>query len=186
MAQTQTLTSIYKTASVNETVPEALFHFEPPPGAVEVGNFPRPAGPGTPLPRTAGPDFNLSDLKGETVSLASLKGKAVLLNFWATWCAPCVAEMPEIEQAQRRFADKGLVVLAINAGEDPDKVGKFMAEHGYTFRVLLDRDESAGHRYSVSGWPSMFFIDREGDIRAQYRGYNTRNLMDDLKKIDIQ
>jgi peroxiredoxin/outer membrane lipoprotein-sorting protein len=186
VAQTQMLTSTYKVASVNEPVAAELFHFEPPPGAVEVAKFPRPAGPGTPLPQTAGPDFTLSDLKGETVSLTSLKGKAVLLNFWATWCAPCVAEMPEIEQAQRRFADKGLVVLAIDDGEDPDKVRKFMAEHGYTFRVLLDRDESVGHQYSVAGWPSMFFIDREGYIRAQYRGYNTRNLMDDLKKIDIQ
>ena len=171
---------------MNEPVPAELFRFEPPPGAVEVAGFPRAAGPGTPLPRTASSDFKLTDLKGETVSLASLRGKAVLLNFWATWCAPCVSEMPEIEQAQRRFADKGLVILAIDDGEDPGKVGKFMAEHGYTFRVLLDRDESVGHQYSVAGWPSMFFIDRQGYIRAQYRGYNPRNLMDDLKKIDIQ
>jgi peroxiredoxin/outer membrane lipoprotein-sorting protein len=185
-AQIQTLISTYKVASVNEPVAAELFHFEPQQGATEVADFPRPAGPGTPLPKTAGPVFTLSDLRSETVSLASLKGKAVLLNFWATWCAPCVAEMPEIEQAQRKFADKGLVVLAINDGEEPERVKKFMEEHGYTFRVLLDRDESVGHKYSVSGLPSMFFIDREGNIRAQYRGYNTRNLIDDLKKIAIQ
>ena len=184
--QIQTLTSIYKVVSVNEPVPVELFRFEPPPGAIEVANFPRAAGPGTPLPQTASPDFTLSDLKGEKVSLASLKGKAVVLNFWATWCAPCVAEMPEIEQAQRRFAGKGLVVLAINDNEEPEKVRRFMEEHGYTFRVLLDRDDHVGQQYSVAGWPSMFFIDREGYIRAQYRGYNPLKLMDDLKKIDIQ
>jgi thiol-disulfide isomerase/thioredoxin len=107
VTQIQTLISTYKVASVNELVAPELFHFEPPQGAIEAADFPRPAGPGTPLPKAAGPDFTLSGLGSETVSLDSLKGKAVLLDFWATWCAPCVAEMPEIEQAQRRFADKG-------------------------------------------------------------------------------
>jgi peroxiredoxin len=184
--QTQTRITTYKVVSVNEPVSPNLFRFQPPQGATEVAGFPRAGGPGTPLPNTASPDFALTDLNGQTMSLSSFKGKALLVNFWATWCEPCTEEMPEIQATQRQFAGKGLVVLAIDDGETPERVKKFIADHGYTFRVLLDRDETVGRKFAVNGLPAMFFIDREGNIRAQYRGYNTRNLMEDLKKIDIQ
>ncbi|MBI2907762.1 MAG: redoxin domain-containing protein [Chloroflexi bacterium] len=111
------------------------------------------------------PDFTLTSLSGETVSLSSLRGKAVLINFWASWCDPCRAEMPGMEKVWKELKDQGMVILAINEREDKETAGKFVKELGLTFPILLDPGEVVFNTYRVTLFPSSFFIDREGVIR---------------------
>ena len=185
--RTQTTTVTYTAARVDEPIADDFFHFEPPRGATEVAEFRRPIGPGQPLPHTAVPDFVLQDLDGEEVAWNSFKGKPVLVSFWATWCAPCRAEMPKVEEARRLFGKKGLVVLAINFGETPEVARKFITENGYAFHVLLDRDKALAGKFSVTSIPALLLIDRDGDLTARFDGFSSAlDLKEELKKIGVQ
>jgi thiol-disulfide isomerase/thioredoxin len=117
------------------------------------------------------PEFTLNDLQGKPVSLSSFRGKVVMLNFWATYCPPCVEEMPHLQAFYKDWVDKDVVLLAINAGgEDFSTVNSFMQKNGYTFTVLLDsRGEVAG-KYNVNLIPVSVFIDREGKIKNRVTG----------------
>jgi len=107
-------------------------------------------------------DFKLEDLNGNTVSLSDYKGKKVFLNFWATWCPPCKAEMPDIEKLYQETKDSDLVILAVNVGEDKDTVQKFISDKGYNFHILLDVKGEVSQKYQVTGIPTSYFIDTEG------------------------
>jgi len=111
------------------------------------------------------PDFELQSLDGKTVSLSDFRGKAVLLNFWATWCGPCRAEMPFLQQVHEEWADKGLVILAVNIGEGQSEVEEFMEEFGLSFLALLDTDREVALQYNVRAIPTTYFIDKEGVIQ---------------------
>ncbi|KNY28091.1 TlpA family protein disulfide reductase [Pseudobacteroides cellulosolvens] len=115
-------------------------------------------------------DFTLSDLDGNKVSLKDFHGKNVYLNFWATWCPPCRKEMPAIEKLYKEYKDKGLVVLAIDLGEDKETVKNFINENNYSFKVLLDSDQSIGSKYNISAIPVSYFIDKDGNIAAKRVG----------------
>jgi outer membrane lipoprotein-sorting protein/peroxiredoxin len=185
--RTQTVTVTYTEARVNEPIAEDFFHFEPPHGAMEVAEFRRPVGPGQPLPHTAAPDFVLQDLDGKEVAWNSFKGKPVLVSFWATWCQPCRAEMPKVEEARRLFGEKGLEVLAINFGETPEVARKFIAENGYAFHVLLDRDKALSGKFSVGSIPALLLINRDGYLSARFDGFSSAlDLKEELKKIGVQ
>lgn len=112
------------------------------------------------------PAFELTDLKGQKVSLESLKGKTVLLNFWATWCVPCVAEMPALERLSKMLAPEGLVILAVNVDspEKNDDVKKFIEQNGITFQILRDSDFGAPQQYGLTGFPESFFISPSGEF----------------------
>jgi len=111
------------------------------------------------------PDFTVTDLAGNTVQLSDYRGQAVVLNTWATWCGPCRSEMPDLETFALKYADQGLVVLAVNVGESAEQVAGFIQQEGYTFPVLLDpTGDAVAQLYSVRGIPTTFFIDREGRI----------------------
>jgi peroxiredoxin len=127
--------------------------------------------PGLP-PRLGNPaaNFTLSDLAGNTVSLADFKGQPVILNFWATWCGPCEAEMPEIDKAYLKHKEEGLVVLAINLAEHPDTVKSFVNYYELAFTILLDRDKVVGKLYGARALPTTYFIDRSGTIVHTYYG----------------
>ncbi|MFQ5585575.1 MAG: peroxiredoxin family protein [Thermodesulfobacteriota bacterium] len=116
------------------------------------------------------PDFTLRDINGETLSLSDFKGKVVFLNFWATWCPPCKAEMPAMEQLHRKFRERGLAVVAVNQYEEKGRVMRFIEEGGYTFTVPLDREGTASRKYRVSGLPVTFIIDRAGMLIGQAWG----------------
>lgn len=118
------------------------------------------------------PDFNLRNLAGETVSLKDFYGRPVLLNFWASWCGPCRAEMPFFQEIyeDEEWQKAGLVILAINLQESRDTVAAFLESNGFTFTVLLDSDGEVGLRYNVRGIPATFFIDGEGVIRDMQIG----------------
>ena len=113
------------------------------------------------------PDFQLADLDGQLVTLSDLRGSPVLLNFWATWCGPCRAEMPFIQDIYENegFSDKGLIVLAVNIGEDSSTAKIFMVDNGLTFAVLLDADQKIAREYNIRAIPTTFFIDKNGIIK---------------------
>ncbi len=121
--------------------------------------------PPAPQAGFAAPDFSLETRDGETISLADLRGQAVLLNFWATWCPPCRAEMPAIQGVYQKYQDQGLAVLAVDVGEGDAQVTAFVDEQGLTFPILMDRDAAVSNRYQVRAMPSTFFIDRSGVIQ---------------------
>ena len=130
-------------------------------------------------------DFELQDLDGQTISLSGLRGSPVMLNFWATWCPPCRAEMPYLQQIYDEWSAEGLVMLAINLRESPSLVEGFMQSNGLSFPVLLDSTGSVGAKYNVSGIPTTFFIDRDGIIRQKRVGaYPSKEAIEeDLRKI---
>ncbi|WP_264739135.1 peroxiredoxin family protein [Cytobacillus firmus] len=112
------------------------------------------------------PDFELKNLQGETVKLSDYSGKKVMLNFWATWCPPCKAEMPDI---QKFYTQRGneIVILAVNIDPQSDVAG-FAEEMRVNFPILLDVNEKASNDYQIITIPTTFFIDEEGIIRNKY------------------
>lgn len=107
-------------------------------------------------------DFTLEDLDGNKITLSELKGKKIFLNFWATWCPPCKAEMPDIEKLYKETKDSGIIILAVNVGEDKKTVQDFIVKNNYSFTVLLDAAGEVSQLYQVTGIPTSYFIDTEG------------------------
>jgi peroxiredoxin len=136
---------------------------------------PTPPVPAPPAPTPAqgpqvdklAPDFKLQSLDGQTVSLGDFRGKPVLLNFWATWCPPCRAEMPFLQEIyeDKEWSEKGLVILTIDIGEDPSVVKEFMESYDLSFPVLLDTDQDVALEYNIRAIPTTFFIDKDGIIQ---------------------
>jgi len=107
-----------------------------------------------------------------------------MLNFWATWCPPCQAEMPELQAAHEAYASGGLVVLGVNQAEDRATVQAFLDERELDFPVVLDSQYEASQRYQVNSLPTTFFIDRDGVIREVVVGQmNAALLKQRLKSI---
>lgn len=115
-------------------------------------------------------DFSLEDLNGNKVDLSSFKGKKIFLNFWATWCPPCKAEMPDIEKLYQETKDSDLVILAVNVGEDKKTAQNFMNANKYNFTVLLDVTGEVSRLYQVTGIPTSYFIDTEGFLEDGITG----------------
>ncbi len=131
------------------------------PAAFIPPEFPRPA-----------PRFALKDLAGGPVSNESLAGRVVLLDFWATWCAPCRKSMPELQALHRKYAARGFAVVGISIDEgSPRKVGKFVTDHRITYPIAVDSaKEPAWQAFRVKAVPAAFLLDREGRIVAQWTG----------------
>ena len=123
-----------------------------------------------PLPNHPAPDLALPQIDGTPRTLRDLRGQVVLINVWATWCPPCRAEMPAIQQAYAEYHDHGFTILAVNQREDATTITPFLEQHGLTFPILLDGDGQASATYQASALPSSFFVDRRGVIRAVYHG----------------
>lgn len=110
------------------------------------------------------PDFTLRTLDDQEISLAALRDRPVLVNFWATWCEPCRAEMPAIGAISRRYEDDGLVVLLVNNRESAQRITAYLREVPVDAPVLLDADGAVHARYRVEAMPSTYFIDASGRI----------------------
>jgi len=103
------------------------------------------------------PDFTLNDINGKKVNLSEFKGKAVLLNFWATWCGPCRAEMPSLNNLYNEYKDKDFVVLAVSVDTSEKPVKSFARELKLTFPILMDKDKAVSFdEYAVLGLPTTF------------------------------
>jgi len=113
------------------------------------------------------PDFTLGDLAGQPVTLRSFHGKkAVLIDFWATWCGPCKAAMPGLQDLADKFKDRGLEVVTIDQGESIDQVRYFIERRKYSFQVLLDHDRAVGDQYGVRGIPTSVLVDKNGVVQS--------------------
>jgi len=115
------------------------------------------------------PDFTVQD-SDHTVTLSQFRGKVVVLNFWATWCPPCVEETPSLVQMQDRFKDKGVVVLAVSIDADDAVYHKFLKEYHVSMVTVRDEAKKASTLYGTFGWPETFVIDRTGVIRRKFIG----------------
>lgn len=124
------------------------------------------------------PRFARTDISGSRVSLAQFRGKVVLLNFWATWCAPCRVEMPQFVAWQKRYGPRGLQILAISMDDDVDPVRTFLHRVQPNFPVLMG-EAKLGELYGgVLGLPVTFLIDRTGVVRARLEGETHRAAME--------
>jgi peroxiredoxin len=123
-------------------------------------------------------DFTLETLDGTRVSLKDYRGQVVLINFWATWCPPCRAEIPALETAYRARQDDGFVVLGISVEESRDTVWPFVGEFAMTYPVLLDEAGRVFQIYRVLGLPMSVVLDREGVIQARHVGFLSAEQLD--------
>jgi peroxiredoxin len=117
-------------------------------------------------------DFELQDMDEQKIKLSDYRGKVILLNFWATWCPPCIREMPSMERLHKQVDAGGFKVIAINQMEDADQVFAFTGqlEVDPTFEILFDTTSSVSRDYAVRGLPTTFLIDKEGRIRYRAVG----------------
>jgi thiol-disulfide isomerase/thioredoxin len=162
---------IKRAIKLDVDLPDSLFRFTPPEGAKEVAEF---AGrPEMKTPNLAGkpaPEFRVKSLGGETFDSASLKGKTVLLDFWATWCAPCRKGMPTLEKIHQEFKDKGLVVLGLSVDEERETVEKYLTTAKVTYPVALTADTDVVPMFQVNAFPTYVVIDRDGNVAAYQVG----------------
>jgi peroxiredoxin len=117
------------------------------------------------------PSFVLPDLAGKVVRMDELRGKVVVLNLWATWCPPCVEEMPTLQRLANKMAGRDFMLLAVSEDEESKLVGPWVAARGFTFPVLLDERGVVGADLGVTGYPETFVVDRQGRIVHHHIGY---------------
>jgi thiol-disulfide isomerase/thioredoxin len=116
------------------------------------------------------PPLQALDLQGKTWRLADLRGRAVLLNFWATWCPPCRAEMPSLQQLAEIYGPEQLQVLALNVGEGPRRITQYLQSSGLNLTVLLDPRSEIARAWGANALPTTYLIDSDGRPRQRLRG----------------
>ena len=118
------------------------------------------------------PNFKLTALDGSTVSMSDLKGHVTVLDFWATWCGPCVASLPLLDQTNTDLAGKDVKIYAINAAEPKATVEKFMTSKKLTLPVLLDSDGATGTKYMANAIPETVVIGKDGVVKKVFIGFS--------------
>ena len=116
-------------------------------------------------------NFSLVDLNGATHQMADLKGRVVLINAWATWCPPCRAEMPALQEFYQAYQNQGFTLLAVNAGEDAATADAFIQQMGFSFPVLLDPGTNVLVGLGIDAFPTSILIDRDGTVATIHVGY---------------
>ncbi len=154
-------------AAVFPTAPAAVF-----PTAPATGNLilTPEALNGMPAPGSVAPDITVQTLDAQTVKLSDFQGKPVMLNFWATWCGPCTAEMKNIEAVYQKHNDKDFVILGINQGEGTETIKGYAELWKLNFRLVRDADDNASRLYNVRALPTTIFIDAQGKIHEIHVG----------------
>ena len=121
-------------------------------------------------PDRTGLDFNLPDLKGASHTLTEYRGKVVVVNFWASWCPPCIQEMPSMQRLHNKLAGEAFEMLPVNVGEKKYRVWKFVKLVNFTVPVLLDTDSETFNAWDVSVLPTSFLLDKQGHFRYRVQG----------------
>jgi peroxiredoxin len=116
------------------------------------------------------PDFTLPDLEGKIHGLADFRGRVVVLNFWATWCPPCIDEMPSLERLHQAMADRGVAVIAVSVDERFSDVPAFVEKFDLTFSVLYDEGKKVSRKYQTFKYPETYILDREGRLKSKVVG----------------
>ena len=122
-------------------------------------------------PATAAPDFTLNAMGGPNLRLKEQRGRVVMVNFWATWCAPCRQEMPHLNRLYEKYRGAGFVLLGVNVDDDAAQAAGVASKLGVKFPVLPDSDKRVSRQYDLSAMPSTVLIDRDGRVRYLHRGY---------------
>ena len=131
------------------------------------------------------PDFTVKD-SDRAVTLSQYKGQVVVLNFWATWCPPCVEEMPSLVQMQQRMKARGVTVLAVSVDVDQNSYRQFLGNHGVSLLTVRDPDQKASALYGTFKFPETYVIDRNGVMRRKFIGavdWNEPEIVDFLSKL---
>jgi len=119
----------------------------------------------------AAPDFTLRSLSGENLRLQEYRGKVVLINFWASWCAPCREEMPLLEQIHQRYEPLGFTLLGVNVEENSSDAVSWLKDRPVSFPILFDPENGVSKLYDVVAMPSTVIVDRQGNVRFLHHGY---------------
>jgi peroxiredoxin len=118
---------------------------------------------------SAAPDFTVRDAE-RTVTLSQFKGQILVLNFWATWCPPCVEEMPSLVRMQQRMQSKAVTVLAVSIDVDESNYRRFLKDHNVNLLTVRDPDQKTNSLYGTSKFPETYIIDRQGVVRRKFIG----------------
>jgi thiol-disulfide isomerase/thioredoxin len=173
---------VKKNLKLDEPIPDSLFAFTPPEGATETENLMGSSLPKADLAGTNALPFDIKALDGKAYSLAKLKGKPVLLDFWTTWCSPCRKSIPVVEKMYQDFKEQGLVVLAVDAGEEREVVEEFLKKTPVPYAVALSGESNITEQYHVGAFPTFVMIGRDGKIVAHEIGFGGEAGLRDMAK----
>ena len=118
----------------------------------------------------AAPDFQLSSLQAGSISLRDYRGKIVLVNFWATWCPPCVDETPGLEKFAEQTRDQGVTIIGVSVDEDRAALEKFVSQYHLSYPIALDPDRAVANRYGTFKFPETYVLDRDGRVAEKIIG----------------
>ncbi len=138
------------------------------------------------LDKKPAPALLLTDMDGVKHDIRDYRGRPVIINFWATWCPPCRRELPSMNRAWKKIKDEGIVMLAVDVGEDEDTIFTFMADYPIDFTVLLDSSGDVTARWPVVGLPTTFVLDRKGRLVYQAIGgreWDNDSLLDKVRAL---
>jgi peroxiredoxin len=126
-----------------------------------------------PAPGSVAPDFTLKSNMGKNLKLSEYRGQVVMINFWASWCAPCRQEMPLLNHIYEQYRKVGFTLLGVNVDDRSETAQALAKQLGASFPILFDADKQVSHRYDVDAMPSTVLIDRGGKVRYIHRGYHS-------------
>ena len=136
------------------------------------------ASTGTPARADIAPDFRLKDLSGKVVRLSSLTFKVAIIDFWATWCPPCRAEMPHFKDLYETYHKKGLEIVGVSLDNGPEPVRQFVAEMKTLYRIVMGDDQISAAYGGIHGIPTTFVIDSKRNILRKYVGFRPKELFE--------
>ncbi len=117
------------------------------------------------------PDFTLKSMNGKNLKLSEFRGQVVMLNFWASWCAPCRQEMPLLEDLYKKYKPLGFTLLGVNVEQDSSKASTLLRSIKVSFPILFDNQNKVSKLFTVSAMPTTVIVDRDGNMRYLHQGY---------------